>query len=49
MVPGAAMPFALPDELSRRDVIAYLKSISAQKARSAQNQNPLHQKPQPAG
>lgn len=27
MVPGAAMPFHLPDELSRRDVIAYLETL----------------------
>lgn len=45
MVPGVAMPFSLPDRLSRQDVIAYLRSVSAEKARSAQTA-PAHE---PAG
>jgi len=45
MVPGVAMPFSLPDKLSRQDVIAYLRSVSPEKARSAQSA-PMRQ---PAG
>ena len=50
MVPGTHMPVALPDPLSRRDVIAYLQSVSLGAAPSKLPQSkPSQSKPLGAG
>ncbi len=35
MLPGSTMPFHLPDEISRRDIIAYLETLKSRAARQA--------------